>query len=67
MRNKIILVLLGALLVQCCCLGSMSEQLESLSGEIVQQLTIEPLVQELPTIAAEPLCRLSRLILLNLP
>ncbi|MDX9864373.1 MAG: transglutaminase-like domain-containing protein [Anaerolineaceae bacterium] len=52
MRNKIVLVLLGALLVQCCCLSGMASDLEALSGEIVQQLTIEPLASEMqPTLA----------------
>lgn len=53
MRNKIVLVLLGALLVQCCCFSSLAPQLEALSGEIVQHVTIEPLAQEQPTIALE--------------
>ena len=53
MRNKIILVLLGALLLQCCCISGLAPQLEELSGEIVQHVTIEPLVQELPTISVE--------------
>ncbi len=53
MRTKIILVLLGALLVQCCCLSGLGPQLDGLVAEFEQQLTMEPLVQELPTIAME--------------
>ena len=55
MRNKIILVLLGALLVQCCCLGSMAPQLEGLVGEFEQQLTMGIPTNAQPTIAVETL------------
>jgi Transglutaminase-like superfamily len=53
MRNKVIFVLLGALLLQCCCLGSMTPQLDGLVAEFEQQLTMEIPVEVQPTIAME--------------
>jgi hypothetical protein len=53
MRNRIIIVLAGVLLVQCCCLFGLGPQLDGLVAEFEQQLTTEPLAQELPTIAME--------------
>jgi len=54
MRNKVILVLVGALVLQCCCISSLTPQLEEIAGEIEQQLTLEVPLEMLPTLETLP-------------
>ena len=53
MRNKVILILLGALLLQCCCLSGLAPQVEDILGEVEQQLTVEFSADVQPTIAMD--------------
>jgi len=56
MRNKIIIILAGALLLQCCCLSGllpeMGDTLTELESELGLQMTLEVLEME-PTLAVE--------------